>query len=302
MLSLFDIKNTFSKAEPSTSPDLALDPGQLTEVMQSFPIGGKIRYFSGDAEEHAMDSIVIAYGINNHLIYTQNDINSQIEGKNHVFLIDDDWRDIIVREVESMCIVIPHLVEDGAQMSYQRKVELLSETYFTRGNDITLVSLNGDRGLPNLKTTVRKRTIMREGYYVHHPVVVLEVDSGSMTMVDQRRENRLKTHVTATISLWQGHDSYDCIVVDFSETYARVTMDENSALGVVLQAGQEIILAIDVSQHSQRFVFKGRVFRIEDDTTVIEFLSIMSGDRFVPLTMIDIFEFKSIMLQQPETE
>jgi len=302
MLGMFSIKNTFSKGDTATPEEAALDPGQLTEVMQSFPIGGKIRYFSADSEEHAMDSIVIAYGINNHLIYSQNDINSQIEGRNHVFVIDDDWRDIVVRKVESMCIVIPHIIEDSAQVPYQRKVELLNETYFSRGNEITLVSLSGDRGLPNLKTTVRKRTIMREGYYAHHPVVVLEVDSDSMTMVDQRREYRLKTNVAATISLWQGHDSYDCTVVDFSERYARITMDENSALGVILQVGQEIILTIDVSRHTQRFVFKGRVFRIEDDTTVIEFVSIMSGDRFIPLTMIDIFEFKSIMLQQPETK
>ena len=150
-----------------------MDPAQLVELMQCFPIGGKVRYYPEDDDDLALDTIVIAYGINDHLVYTQNDIRSEMDGQEHIFLIDDNWRDLVVRKVNSFCLLIPFILDDRNDLSYPRKVELLNETRFARGRDLTLISLRGDKGVPHLRTFVRKRLIMKDGYYANHPVAFL---------------------------------------------------------------------------------------------------------------------------------
>ena len=278
-----------------------LDPAQLVELMQCFPIGSKIRYFPDEQEDLALDSILIAYGINDHLVYTQNDIRSQIDGHDHVFLLDDNWRDLVVRKVNSFCLLIPHIIDEDNDLSYPRKVELLNETRFARGRNMTLISLRNDRGVPHVNTQVRKRLVMEDGYYSNHPVVVLEAQPETLTLIDQRQERRLHTLIPSRLTVAGGDDGCPCSLVDFSETFVRVRGDRDGTMFQLLYEGQTLTLTIELDRHPRRIMVQGKVVRRDDEYLVMELLAIDKNGEMQPFTMLDIFEFKATLLQHPET-
>jgi len=278
-----------------------LDPVQLVELMQCFPIGSKIRYFPDEQEDLAMDSIVIAYGINEHLVYTQNDIRSQIDGHDHVFLLDDNWRDLVVRKVYSFCLLLPYIADESSELSYPRKVELLNETRFARGRNLTLISLRNDRGVPHVNTEVRKRVVMEDGYYANHPVVVLETQPESLTLIDQRQERRLHSQIPAHLNIQSGEESCPCTLVDFSESFVRVRGDRDGTVFQLLYEGQVLGLTIELDRQPRHIIVQGKVVRRDDEYLVLELLAIEKNGEFAPFVMMDVFEFKSLLLQHPET-
>jgi len=295
------------RKKPQVSPDnggmggRGMEPAQLVELMQCFPIGSKIRYYPEEEEDLALDTIIIAYGINDHLVYTQNDIRSQMDDHEHVFLIDDNWRDLVIRKVNNFCLIIPYVLDDRNDLSYPRKVELLNETRFARDRELTLISLRGDRGVPHLHTRVRKRLIMKEGYYAHHPVVVLETQPQSLSLIDQRSERRLHTAAAATLQVLEGSESCPCTLVDFSESYVRVRGDVEGTIFKLLYVGQTLELTIDVGRQTRPLKIHGKIIRRDDEYLVLEFVSIERKGKIVPFTMMDVFEFKATLLQHPET-
>lgn len=283
------------------STGAGVDPAQLVELMQCFPIGGKVRYYPEDEADLALDTIVIAYGINDHLVYTQNDIRCEMDDQDAVFLIDDNWRDLVVRKVHSFCLLIPYILDDRNDLSYPRKVELLNETRFARGRDLTLISLRGDKGVPHLRSYVRKRLIMKDGYYANHPVVVLETQPASLSLVDQRQERRLHTAVSVTLQVIGGEESCSCTLVDFSESFARVRGDVDGTIFQLFYVGQTLGMIIDVGRHTRPLHIEGKIIRRDDEYLVLEFINIERKGRMVPFTMMDVFEFKATLLQHPET-
>jgi len=278
-----------------------LDSAQLAELMQCFPIGCKIRYFPDDQEDLALDSILIAYGINDHLVYTQNDIRSHMDGREHVFLLDDNWRDLVVRKVTSFCFLIPHIIDDDNDLSYPRKVELLNETRFARGRKMTLISLRNERGVPHVITQVRKRLVMEDGYYCNHPVVVLEAQPETLNLIDQRQERRLHAAIPSQLTVRGGDEGCPCVLVDFSETFVRVRGDRDGTMFQLLYEGQTLTLTIEPERLSRKIVVEGKVMRRDDDYLVMELLAIENNGEMGPFTMMDIFEFKATLLQHPET-
>lgn len=278
-----------------------LDPARLVELMRSFPIGSKIRYFPAGHEDLALDSIVIAYGVNDHLVYTQSDIRSHIEDDEHVFLLDDNWRDLVVRKVYSFCLLIPHIIDDENDLSYPRKVDLLNETRFARGRDLTLISLCNQQGVPHLNTQVRKRVVMEDGYYANHPVVVLETQPETLSLIDQRQENRLQTLIPSQLTVNGGDESCPCSLVDFSESFVRVRGEKDGTVFQMLFEGQTLNLTIDLDRQRGKVVVQGQVVRRDDDCLVLSLDALEKNGQWQEFTMMDVFEFKSTLLQHPET-
>lgn len=278
-----------------------LNPAQLIEIMQCFPIGSKLRYFIDGQQDLSGDSIVIAYGINNHLVYSQNDIRSHIDGQHHVFLLDDNWKDIIVRDVHSFSLLIPHIDVEDNQLSYPRKVEILNEVRFNRGQMISLMSLLNDRGVPHLQSHVRKRVVMKEGYYASHPVVVLDADVETLTLVDQRQQQRVRTSIPMVLAEETGRERLQCALVDFSESFVRLHVDPDAPLVQTLEVDQILVMTIELERQPHRFVVQGRLARIDNEFIVLEMLAMKQGDRFEPMRMLDVFEFKATLLQHPDT-
>ncbi len=280
-----------------------LDNNLILEVMRYFPIGNKIRYFPVQRKNVVLESIVIAFGINNHLVYTQKDIHiKEQEGAEPYFLLDDDWKDVTVRKVNSFCLVIPDVGHSESDLDYASRVAIDNHGLFKRGDTFTLMSLFAERGVPHIDVQVRKKVLLKEGYYANHSVVVLEALLGTLHHIDQRQQCRIRTHIPVKLYLTEEGEPFDCHLVDFSECSLKIRIDRHEALRSSLTKKRNIFVAIDLPQQMKSYILKGKVLRRDDEHVVISMTSHLVNGQYESFDLLAAIELKANLLQHPETQ
>ncbi len=280
-----------------------LDNDLILEVMRYFPIGGKIRYFPAQRKSVVLESIIIAFGINNYLVYTQKDIHikEQEGGKPH-FLLDDDWKDVTVREVSSFCLVIPDVGHTESELDYASRVAMDNRGLFKRGETFSLMSLFAERGVPHIDVQVRKKVLLKDGYYANHSVVVLEALLGTLHHIDQRQQCRIKTNIPVSVYLTEEGEPFACHLVDFSECSLKIRIDRHEGLKPSLTKKRNIIVAIDLSQQMKSYILKGKVLRRDDEHVVISVTSRLADKQYESFDLLAAIDLKANLLQHPETQ
>lgn len=282
-----------------------LDNTRLVEIMRCFPIGGKIRFYPTLNDDLSFESIVIAYGINDHLVYTQNDIQVRVEEQETSFLLDDDWTDVSVNRVRSFCLLLPYVSFTETVLDYPSKAALMQGWQpFSRDERLTLISVLTDRGVPHLEVKVRKRVTLKDGYYANHAVVVLEVRPETLTLLDQRQHRRIKTLVPARISCNEKGQVYSGVLVDFSEYYAKLEFDMTGPLAEASETARYIYLTLELGEQdrTREYRLKGKVIRRGDGFVVMEFIGMRKDSQYMALEILDVLELKANLLQHPETQ
>ncbi len=276
----------------------AIDSERLIEMMRCFPISGKIRYFPEHRKDIVLESIVIAYGINNHLIYTQHDIEVDADNGAPIFMLDDNWKDRRVRDVRSFCLLIPFMGGAEGDLDYDRRVALETGGYLQRGEVLTLMSLCNSRGVPHVNSTVRKRVMLKEGYYANHAVVVLETRPETLNHIDQRQQMRVRTAIPVSLHLADEGPVFDCLLVDFTECSLKLRLD--GAAGLIGER-RNLVVTIDLPAQGRKFVLAGRVLRRDGDFFVLSLSSRLKDTRFRDIELMDALDLKATLLQHPST-
>jgi hypothetical protein len=280
----------------------ALDVSRLVELMRCFPIGSKFRYYPEYHKEITFESIIIAYGVNSHLIYTQRDIRVELERDNTpVFVLEEGWKGRAVSQVRNFSLLIPD-VSAGDARDYRRHADHPHDGRFRRGDILTLMSLYNEKGIPHVNTMVRKRMHMREGYYANHSVIQLEVLLDTLNHIDQRQQRRVKTSIPASMQFSEDSPHYPCTLVDFTETALRIRLDESGGTGVIpLIERRHMIVTIDLPAQSRRFVLTGKVLRRDAGHFVIALGGKLKDGHVRDFELIDAFDLKATLLQHPAT-
>jgi len=291
-------------SSPPPAPTAAISAERLIDLMRCFPIGGKLRYFPEHRKDIVLESIVIAYGVNNQLVYSQNDIQIDADDGSLVFLLDDNWMDKVIRDVHQFCLLIPYVAPSQNDLDYVRRAALETGGYLMRGETLTLMSLCNARGVPHVNSTVRKRVLMKEGYYANHAMVVLEVKADTLDHVDQRQQLRLRTNIPVTIKTSETAPDQEGTLVDFSESSLRIRLHDRTE-AVADKKG--LIATIDLSGsagpgRAQRFVFAGKLLRRDDDCVVLGLTGRLKHNRFRDMELMDALDLKASLLQHPATE
>lgn len=299
MFGFFSGKNRSGEPEDSGAGEKPIDSAKIVELMRCFPIGAKVRYFPEFRKDIVLDSIIIAYGINNRLVYTQNDIHVNYEAGAPVLLLDDDWKDETVRHVRRFCFIIPDIGNLENELDYTSRAELANNGQIQRGDFLTLMSLFNNRGVPHISTHVRKRVTLKEGYYANHAVIVLEALPDTLNHVDQRQQARVKTNLPVKIRFANDAEWYPCVLTDFSESSLKIGVDEDGIAQAMLTPRKTVFVHITALHHDREFELKGKVLRKGDDFAVITLGSMLKGNEFRPLELLDALDLKASLLQVP---
>lgn len=281
-----------------SGPQLTVE--QVAAVMEHFQIGGKIRYAPDYRPEITMDSLIIAYGINNHLVYAQRDIRLDKSGNRAALLIDEDWKERAIPEIRRFCIILPDIGNLENALDYDTRVRVRNGGQLQRGDRITLMSLYASRGLPHVDTMVRKRVTLRDGYYANHSVIVLEVEPQTLRMVDQRQHYRVQTHMPVTIRLADENMARRCALVDFSENSLRLSFDDPDT-DIPPVTRQNIYVNIDFDEQRKSFTLQAKAIRKGEDFLVLKLTHVKKGDEFVELGLLEALDIKASLLQLPNT-
>lgn len=284
-------------AAPTDAPP-PIDSARLVELMRCFPISGKVRYFPEHRKDIVLESLVIAYGIDSHLVYTQNDIHIDNDNGAPVFTLDEDWQDHRIRDVRRFCLLLPYIGGMAGDLDYDRRVALETGGFLQRGEVLTLMSLSNNRGIPHVNAVVRKRTLLKEGYYANHAVIVLELQPDSLNHIDQRQQVRVRCAVPVILQPSEEGPGFAATLIDFSESSLRLRLDQSADL---LAERKQLIVTIALPQQDRKFVLCGRVLRREADDIVLSLSSRLREDRFRDIELLDALDLKSTLLQHPST-
>lgn len=298
----FLTKQTGSKGNEMQEVRRRLDYERIVEIMECFPIGGKVRYYPDFRKDIVMDSLIIAYGINNYLVYTQNDIH--IERKENApphILLDDNWKDVSVDELYSFCFVIPDVGISDKNLDYISKAALKNGGWFQRGEQFTLMSLFTHKGVPHVDARIRKNVLLKEGYYANHSVVVMEVLPDTLSHVDQRQHYRIKTNVPVVLYLSENGEPYECLLVDFTESSLKLRVDMHEKLFHHLERRRNVIVAVDLPAQMRSFILKGKVLRLDEEHVVLSLKSRLVNKQFEDIDLLGAIDLKACLLQHPET-
>ena len=285
------------RKEAPATPEPPIDPERLIDLMRCFPIGGKIRYFPEHRKDIVLESIIIAYGVDNHLVYSQHDIHLDADNGRLVFLIDDNWKDRTVREVRSFCALIPYVGGMEGDLDYDRRAAIGAGGFLQRGERLTLMSMSNTRGVPHLSTQVRKRVLLKEGYYANHAVVVLEADPDSLNHIDQRQQVRVRTCIPVSLQRAEGGRVHAATLVDFTESALKIRLED----GIDLLECKSLIVTVRVPERDRTFVLAGKVMRRDADCVVLALTARLKDNRFRDIEVFDALDFKATLLQHPAT-
>lgn len=290
MLGLFSKPG--QKTPPPAPPEL--DLARVGAVLQSYPIGAALRYYPEFKQNIVLESVILGYLLNQTLVFSAQEMVCEGTGKNARMLVGPERKAV---RLNSVGIVIPSNSRGVEELDYARREELERTGGLANGNNITLMAHPRDGKTPVVQTTVRKKTVVKEGLYANTPVVLLNVDVSSLLLTDQRTHMRLKTELPAHALV--GSDAVQpCTMVDFSERSVRLRGEEWPA---TVRVGRPVTISFTLPNRSGNVVLRGDLFRKDDNDLVVMLEEIQRGSDFLRIELIDVLGIKATLLQLPQT-
>lgn len=300
---LAKILNTFHgfSSREQAEPPASIEPVRLLEVMQSFPIGTKIQYHPEYQEDITLNSIIIAYGINDELVYSNDVIRGWQDGKSLSLVIGNGGNEKLINKVESFCFVIPENPQEEQQLDYTRKAQIGTGGQYRRGNSISIMSSGCDRGVPVIDTSVRKTIRLKEGYYAKHNVVVLDVEMDSYDIRDKRLHYRLQINLPISLKLSEDELAYPCTLEEYAENSVRIAFSDEEPFASLINEGASIYFTIDMRNRLKKYMLIGTVQKRSPDKAVIRLNKIYRDHNYQDFNLLDALDIKASLLQHPET-
>ncbi len=305
MIKLFNKDDNPSSAK-SALPSGVVKLNQLKEILPYYPIGTRARYYPEFQENIVLDSIIIAYIINGHVFYSDTEVSWKESGEENTISLTTEGNTEYFNSIDEFQFVIPATGGSEEKLDYFRRETLGRNSGLSLGNNITIIVDQGSERLPLIQTIVNRRTIVKEGFYANQQVVLLDVDTDSFMLADQRSSYRLNTRLPVSIKVKENGDAIHCTLVDFAEHSVRITFDENEPLAAFISLDRTIILGLTLSEQEKSFTLRGHVFRREQGHAVITLDMIEKNGVFSKIDMIDSLEMKTLLLQNaiaaPDTD
>ncbi|GHU30026.1 hypothetical protein AGMMS50256_16120 [Betaproteobacteria bacterium] len=295
------LKNLFGKNFGATQDTLQsahgqkIDFGRIKVMVEFFPIGKKLRYYPEFNQDIVFDTLVVAYSVNGHAIYSMESIEMDRDGFPSVFRVDEDKFRLPVAGLKTFQLLLPDTSDLEKKLDYVRRAQLSRNGQFSAGNTISLISNSGVKGISTIDTEVAKQLILHAGPYAEMNLVLLTPDFATLSVTDQRGKPRTRTNVPAMMLLPVENYSGQCVVVDISDAKMRIRLDEHG-LAPSIHKGDVIIVDIRLGETERRYSVKGSVIRFSAGTCVIGIDGQIREGRPVLFTPLDLLEFKAGLL------
>lgn len=290
----------FALSEGAALPKKAsgYDPVKLRMLAVHFPIGRKLRYYPEYLRTAVLNTIVIAYRIDDHYIYSNDQVLMNPDGALEGFRLASGKR-LALEDVDRLQIIVPDTSDQIRQLDYLTRAELGKAGPFRHGNVITLVAVTTERCIPTLETAVIRRTELRDGPYTGSEVVFLEPDLTSLVIADKRKRERVQADVRAF--LYHGSEAADICggtLQDFSEESLRINFPETAASLPQFKHGETVFVEFFVEADEEPCRLQGRIVRQDEHSVVFRTEQIFADDGFRKLRMMDVVEIKSSLLNR----
>ncbi len=298
------LKNLFGKALATgglmnrSSGGLPLDILRIKMLIDFFPIGKKLRYYPEFKQEIVFDTLVLAYCVNGHFVYSADAVERDGDGVPTAFHSDSDSVRTPAGRLTSFQLLVPDTSDLEAKLDYDRWAQIGRGRQFTVGNCISLIANAGGKGVSTIDTVVAKPVDLAEGPYAHRPMVLLTPDFDTLAVSDQRRKSRTRLNAPVALILPEKAVSGPCLIVDISEDELRIRVRERGTPMPAMQRGDVIFIDTHtgVDEAQRRYFLKASVIRRAAETCVIRLHGQIKAGQLIALTALDLLELKAGLL------
>ncbi|MDR3220943.1 MAG: PilZ domain-containing protein [Candidatus Accumulibacter sp.] len=268
---------------------------RIRTLIEFFPIGKKLRYFPEFNKDIVLDTLVVAYCVNGHFIYSMESIETDRDGLPTVFRGSENKVRVPAASLSAFQLLVPDTSNLEMKLDYMRRAQISRNGQFSTGNSISLISNAGMKGVSTLDTEVARQLILRDGPYAHMNMVLLTPDFATLSVADQRRKARTKTNVPGSVFLPVENYTLPCTIVDISDARMRIRIDEHTPASAI-HKDDAMIVDIHLGEAERDYSINGTVVRRAAGTCVVEINSQIHEGRLVSLSSLDLLELKARLL------
>ncbi|MDP2810785.1 MAG: hypothetical protein Q8O34_11615 [Rhodocyclaceae bacterium] len=288
--------NSLNSPKASESREaVAFNRGKLKMLAEYFPIGKKLRYYPEYQREIVFHTIILAYRVNNHFLYSRDEVLLDREGFPTGFQIAGK-KVLPLEKLERFQLLVPDTTDKEMTLDYITRAELGRGGQFRVGNAITLVIETDERTIPTVDTVVDRRQIMTAGPYADSSTILVTPDFDSLILADKRQKQRVETAIRADLYLAADALPFLCVLEDFSERSLRLRLSDASRDMPPMEPEDQVVIEFDLGEAATTCRFRGKVFRRADDFCVIQIEHLYKSGDFEKVNMMDIIEIKAGLL------
>ncbi len=275
--------------------DVALDGEMMKMLGEHFPIGKKVRYYPEFQRDIVFHTIIIAWRVNDHYVYSREAIQKDADGTPVAFLVGEKKARLPLDKVRRLQLMVPDTTDMERSLDYARRATLGRNGQFVRGNTITLIADTCRNGIPSVDTLVDSRMRMKDGPYSDNQMILLRPDLDTLQIADQRQKARVQSRIPVSLYLKEDAPPVGCILGDFSDVSLRLKAAPGQAMPP-LKVNDKVVVVIDLGDAASTYRVKGSVFRAAADTCVIKLKQLYKDGDFSPIKTMDVLEIKTGLL------
>lgn len=276
--------------------DVAIDRATTKMLSEHFPIGKKVRYFPEYQRDIVFHTIIIAYRVNDHYVYSREAIQMDGDGIPLAFLVGERRTRLPLDKVKRLSLMVPDTTDMERSLDYVRRANLGRNGQFVRGNAITLIADTCKNGIPSVDTQVESRLRMKDGPYADNQMILLKPDLDTFVIADQRQKARVQSDIPVSLYLREGDPPVGCILGDFSDVSLRLQAAAGRQAMPPMKLNDKVVVVINLGDAARTYRIKGAVFRIAADSCVIKLKQLYKDGDFSNIKMMDILEIKTGLL------
>ncbi len=286
------------RQEAEAPGSVAPDREQLRMLAEHFAVGRKIRYFPEYQRDIVFQTIILAYRVNDHFIYSRDAIRKDGDGAPSAFVVEGLKAPLRIEQVRKLQLMVPDTSDMERSLDYVRRASLGRNGQFVRGNAITLIAETCNRGIPSLDTQVDSRIKMKDGPYLDNQMVLLRPDFDTLRIADQRQKARVQSNVPVNLYLTDDQPPVHCVLADFSDVSLRLKPAPGHQALPAIKANDKVVVVLNLGDALSSYRLKGTVFRAAPDACVIRMKQLYKDGEFYPIKTMDVLEIKTGLLNR----
>lgn len=268
---------------------------KLRSFVSHFRIGQKILYFPEYHQKSVLNTIVLAYRVNQVYVYSNDAVRFRADGSLQGFRISA--KEILpVEEIRHLQALLPDTSELERKLDYFTRAELGPAGHLRKGNIITLVNDSTERCVPMIDAVIQRKQVMDEGPFEGSATILVTPDFASLKFNDKRRHQRINADIWADLFHAPASPPFSCLLKDFSETSLRLCTGDTSETMPPLEAGKMAAVEFDFGGVETTYRLRGRVIRRDDSTCVLQIEQILKDGEFDRIKLMDAVEIKTRLL------
>ena len=264
----------------------------LKRIVNCFELGQRIRYHVEFERQDVLESLVMGYCINDHMVFKSSDISFMEDEKTIKLVLDKGDKKIALNRIEKIQVILPGDMGEEKKLDHHARSNLGRKGPFSRNNRLVIMSTNVGKENLMITSEVARNLRLKDGVHAGHHVVMLELDLSSVETYELRATPRIGAQLPILLHKEGREVLVPGVVLDFSEYFLKVSMQSPQVPWPELTRKDFVILDFSVADDKPQIKLRCKCIRECGANRVFEIKEIYRQSEFVTFQMIDAMQLK----------